>query len=73
MRNILLAVTAIALGSIPCNGEPPVPARDQKTVAKPVTAENYLDQFVAPVRITAASRDAFASPFARAIPGRHPP
>src|SRR3977135_1099647 len=46
MRNILLAVTAIALGAIPCNGKPPAPARDQKTAAKPVTAENYLDQFV---------------------------
>jgi putative endopeptidase len=46
MRNILLAVTAIALSLIPCNGKSPAPAGDQKTAAKPVTAENYLDQFV---------------------------
>jgi len=46
MRNILLAVTTIALGSIPCNGKTPPPAHDQKTAAKAVTAENYLDQFV---------------------------
>jgi putative endopeptidase len=46
MRNILLAVTAIALNSIPCNGKSPAPAPDQKIAAKPVTAENYLDQFI---------------------------
>jgi putative endopeptidase len=46
MRQILLTLTAIALGSIPCNGKPPAPAGDQKTAAKPVTAENYLDQFI---------------------------
>jgi putative endopeptidase len=46
MRNTLLAITAIALGSIPCNGKTPPPAGDEKTAGKPVTAENYLDQFV---------------------------
>ncbi|MEY2507469.1 MAG: hypothetical protein QOH01_1798 [Verrucomicrobiota bacterium] len=45
MRYFLLAVTAIALSSIPCHGKPP-PARDQKSAAKAVTAENYLDQLV---------------------------
>jgi putative endopeptidase len=46
MRNILLAATAIALFSLPCNGKSPTPAPDQKPAAKTATAENYLDQFV---------------------------
>ena len=46
MRNILLAITAIALSSIPCNGKPPASAGEKKTAAKTVTAENYLDQFI---------------------------
>lgn len=46
MRNILLAIAAIALSSIPCHGKPPAAAGEKKTAAKAVTAENYLDQFI---------------------------
>jgi len=46
MRNILLAITAVALGSVPCNGKEPAPSPEKKSAAKSVTAENYLDQFV---------------------------
>jgi putative endopeptidase len=46
MRNIFLAVITIALGSVPCNGKSPAAAKDKESAAKPVTAENYLDQFI---------------------------
>src|SRR4051812_34542159 len=46
MRNTLLAATALVLCSVTCPGKTPAPVADDKSAAKPVTAENYLDQFI---------------------------
>lgn len=46
MRNIFLALAAIALFSVSSNAKPPASGKDDATPAKSVTAENYLDQFI---------------------------
>src|SRR3954471_21992632 len=46
MRNVLLAVLTIALGSVPCTGKSSAAGKDKESAANAVTAENYLDQFI---------------------------